>query len=400
MTKVDVGVIGGGPAGSSLAAALANAGAKVALVESTDFREFRVGEVLNRTAQHALARIGFDVSAHGCGIPGPLPTSEWGDDGYRARQRFFAPKGFSWIVERREFDRALFLHAGQMGARLFRQTRVAQARRLRGVWHFDVIGRKRALSLTAACIVEATGRTGRSCFTAAVKRSWVDRLVGITVVSRPTSRSSPSPLVKAFEDGWIYSASVPSGRQINILFTDADILAAKRAALLGILRSATQGSGSNRPTVFDARTSFRHVAVSDGWFAIGDALVAIDPLAGSGVANALAMAEAAAPWALRHVDDSQVPPAWVEQVAGLLNNYLRQRLAVYSVEQRWPDSLFWARRHGSTGATAVLAAASGLPRLSGVAHEGRRPGRNENYEHQTASTRQGDFNGATRGDAV
>lgn len=347
MIKVDFGVIGGGPAGSSLAAALANAGAKVALIESTDFREFRVGEVLNRTAQQALARIGLDVSAYG--VPAPLPTSEWGVDGYKARQPFFAPKGFSWIVERRDFDRALFIHAGQMGARLFKQTRVAQARRLSGFWHFDVIGPKKVSSLTAACIVEATGRAGRSCFTAAVKRSWVDRLVGVTVVGRPSSRSSPAPLVKAFEDGWIYSASMPSGRQVTILFTDADILAAKRAELLGILQSASQPNGSNRPIVFDARTSFRHAAVTDGWFAIGDALVAVDPLAGSGVANALTMAEAAAPWALRHVDDSQVPPEWIEQMAGLLNNYLRQRLAVYSGEKRWPDSLFWARRHATTG---------------------------------------------------
>jgi len=48
---------------------------------------------------------------------------------------------------------------------------------------------------------------------------------------------------------------------------------------------------------FDARSSLRRIAISDGWLAVGDASFAFDPLCGRGVTEALSSGCDAANWA-------------------------------------------------------------------------------------------------------
>jgi len=345
--RFDFAVVGGGPAGSAAAALLARRGAKVALIESSCFEGFRAGEIIDRAAQRSLGEIGFGFSSGECGTPGGSPVAEWGMETSTSWSSMLAPIGSTWITDRRLFDQALFEHARSEGATCFVRSRASDPVRRRGLWHFNITSEAAERRASAPMAIEATGRSGRSCFAPDARRRWVDRLVGVAVVSSAKrSISNKTPTVRAFAHGWTYFARLCTGHDVNMLFTDADILAAHRKAFLRLLGGANGQTSAPRPQpiVFDARTSFRRMVACDGWCAIGDALIAIDPLAGRGVSEALKTAEAAVEWALPLPKVSGCPD-WAHDAARRFNRYLIERMTVYAAEQRWAKSPFWSRRH-------------------------------------------------------
>ena len=86
-------------------------------------------------------------------------------------------------------------------------------------------------------------------------------------------------------------------------------------------------------------------AAGDGWLAIGDAAIGLDPLSSSGIDFALASAERAssvlcALAAGRHESGDE----YDAEVHADFAAYLRDRRAYYAMERRWPESPFWLRR--------------------------------------------------------
>jgi hypothetical protein len=79
--------------------------------------------------------------------------------------------------------------------------------------------------------------------------------------------------------------------------------------------------------------------------------MALDPLSSQGVLEALESGLRAA----RAVDDflRGDRPALVryrEEIESGFDDYLRVRAGYYGRERRWPESIFWRRRHGPPGA--------------------------------------------------
>ena len=58
---LDVLVIGGGPAGSACAIRLARGGARVAIVEASEFSRFRIGETIAPSVRPLLAQFGVEA---------------------------------------------------------------------------------------------------------------------------------------------------------------------------------------------------------------------------------------------------------------------------------------------------------------------------------------------------
>ena len=67
-THAQVLVIGGGPAGSYAAAALAREGFHVVLFEASEFPRYHVGESLIPSARHHLSFIGVDRKVEAAGF--------------------------------------------------------------------------------------------------------------------------------------------------------------------------------------------------------------------------------------------------------------------------------------------------------------------------------------------
>ena len=112
--------------------------------------------------------------------------------------------------------------------------------------------------------------------------------------------------------------------------------------------------GRRQWTGFDARSSIRRTAIADGWVAVGDALMAFDPLCGRGVTEALRSGVEVADWLVRSGHTTiEGLPIWAANAAERFNSYCAQRAAIYGAERRWADMAFWQRR-GEDRVTRVV----------------------------------------------
>jgi flavin-dependent dehydrogenase len=144
----DVAIIGGGPAGSSMASYLAKAGLKCILFEGENFPREHVGESLVPATTRILRDIGFLEKMDQAGFPrkygaawtaaagNPAYTHSFHDmdfDGLHAnsgaeirfeeREQDTGQK-YTWHVDRAKFDLLLLQHANKLGAEVYQGVHV------------------------------------------------------------------------------------------------------------------------------------------------------------------------------------------------------------------------------------------------------------------------------------
>jgi FADH2 O2-dependent halogenase len=182
MTAVDydIGIIGGGPAGSTAASYLRKAGLSVAVFESMRFPREHVGESLVPATTPVLVETGAMPKVDAAGFPkkyGAAWTSAESravshngfqnlTHDFRAAEVLFAERDqagvqrdYTFHVDRGRFDKILLDHAASLGAEVFERTRVL------GV-DFDAPGSAVLHTRTAAgsrdvrtrMVVDASGR--------------------------------------------------------------------------------------------------------------------------------------------------------------------------------------------------------------------------------------------------
>jgi 2-polyprenyl-6-methoxyphenol hydroxylase-like FAD-dependent oxidoreductase len=285
----DVLVIGAGPAGSVVAARLAAAGARVALVGGTA----RSGwEGLSRRSVTLLAEEGLE-GAPGI-IDGPfLRSGVWAD-----HRRV---EGTEWLVERRSLAAALRAHARAAGVHDRRDT-VTSLQWEGGQWRGTL---RAGGSVAAPQVIEARGRRGperRGPLLLAVGRQFQTRFC-----AAPDAPVQPGTHLHAIDFGWCWWAARAGALWVQVV-------GQPRGGHPAIAHSAAAHADAGHPAAWIAAAAAQIPALADALegsrpdgnlvarpaharlgrnardvtrWRVGDTALALDPLSGQGVYEAL-----------------------------------------------------------------------------------------------------------------
>ncbi len=345
-------MIGGGPAGCAAAILLAREGARVALLERSAYETARIGETLPPEVRLPLQRLGvwdrFLAEGH---TASPGVAAAWGQAEPYANDFILNPYGSGWQVDRARFDRMLASAAEAAGAAVRQGAEVVGCFRGEpsGGWELAVAGA--ADPVSAAFLVDATGRASPLRRILGARRIVHDRLVAL--VGFAGADEDRRALIEATPHGWWYSAGLPDGRLVLAFHTDArpGLRAEWADHLAGAPHTSARVAGVRATGVRHAAAGTQRLepAAAGSWLAVGDAAAAHDPISGLGVYWALESGMEAAQAVLA---GRPGVAAYARAAEVRFGDYLAQRAMYYRAETRWPDSPFWHRRRQPISASS------------------------------------------------
>lgn len=326
----DVVILGGGPAGSTLATLMASAGYDVVVVEKEHFPRFHIGESLLPATVNIFERLGVHEPIRKAYIR--KPGGKWlygeqevpGDFSKFDAQATFKENPYSYLVERSSFDKILIDRSIEVGADVRFGTEVTDLihdnGRVDGVRCTNDQGQD--YDLHGRLIVDASGLRSVIPSKLRLRNLTEPHRMGIYAqyAAKPTRDDVKAGwfVGQMFYDGWTWLLMLPDDRfSVGTVMTvdrfrksglsPADML--DRLIAENPLLSA--GMTADRERVSDVMVTGNmgnssERLVGDGWVAVGDAAYFIDPCYSSGVHLAMKSAEMVADLVMEQPQGSSI----------------------------------------------------------------------------------------------
>lgn len=357
LSRADVAVVGGGPAGLATAIALRRQGLAAVVFERTDYAVPRIGEHIPPGTKPVLAALGLadllasDRHAHCPGI-----RSHWGSKEPQDRHYLFHPHGEGLNLSRPDFDLSLAALAERSGAAVVTQARLTQLERAEGGWRLRVETPWAVVETQCKVVIDATGRTAAVGKRLGAEPIVYDELVGLCGRVTAAAPRNNLVMIEALEDGWWYSAGLADGSAIATFLTDPELIDTSKGKRLDIWQKylarapmTAARMASPEPVgelhIRTARTQRLDNVIGDGWLAVGDSAMSFDPLSSEGISKGLEWGRKAAGAAAALCQGDPAPSqAYQDESGRTFAHYLVTRYRYYAAEKRWPEAPFWRRR--------------------------------------------------------
>lgn len=356
-----VAIIGGGPAGSACALALARHGVSdVVMIEAGDYQHFRIGESIPPESRRLFQALGIEREFLEQGhAPCYGSCSYWGSEVRGYNDSLMNPLGHGWHLDRCRFDRFLASQAHARGVQVHTGATLTHSAPEADGFALDIQlappQERRMLRIRADQVVDASGtRAVFACQRGSLKRGRHPLIcLAARFALRETAHPSSLTSLEAVEQGWWYGASLPDAQLLLAFYSDAASIKAGqfqkseqwRALLATTRHTAALAEQADPPTgdiaSFPAPSYCLDQVGGHGWLAIGDAASAYDPITAQGICKALANG-----WMAAEVLRAQFGlDRYAQAVQSAYQDYLALRHYWYGLEQRWPHASFWKKFH-------------------------------------------------------
>ena len=308
--ECDVVVIGGGPAGSTTAALLAQRGHRVVLVEKDSHPRFHIGESLLPANLPLFEKLGVAVEMQRIGMVknGATFVSPWHDQvvGFRFAEATDPSMPSAYQVRRSEFDEILFRHAAASGARTLEKCRVREVDlggggTLPKVTATDAEGNAR--EWRAKFVVDASGRETLLGNRLKVKRRNPDHNSSAMFghfrnARRDTGEREGNIIITWFEHGWFWFIPLKDGiTSVGAVVWPyymkardkplAEYLLATIALSPSLKERLAGAEMVEEPTATGNYSYHCDLCQGENFVMVGDAYTFIDPMFSSGVMLAM-----------------------------------------------------------------------------------------------------------------
>lgn len=325
----DVGIIGGGPAGSTAASYLARASLSVGLFEGASFPREHVGESLVPATTPVLREIDAMDKVEAAGFPrkfGAAWTSGVTEDidpmGFRTTGGFGSAevlfnerhqpgvdRDYTFHVDRGRFDKILLDHAGEQGAAIHQETPVGRVDLDAEIPTLTVSTATGPRQVRVRMVVDASGRrtllgsqlkvkVADPVFNQYAVHGWFNGLDRSALATRDQQQDFIFIHFLPVADTWVWQIPITDSitsvgvvsQRARLRSFDGDTkrffweTVATRPALLEVLESSRQV----RPLKTEGDYSYALSRIAgDGHIMIGDAARFVDPIFSSGVSVAM-----------------------------------------------------------------------------------------------------------------
>ena len=321
-SSADVVVIGGGPAGATAAALVAEAGHSVVVFERESVPRFHVGESLVPATYSTLERLGLIDRLRQSAYPRKFSVQFVTETGKETRPFYFDKfrpheSSQTWQVWRNEFDEMLLDCAAERGAEVVTGAQVTEVvfeeDRAVGVRVRGVDGGDDEVLVTSRVVIDASGLTAFLATRRNLKQP-DPRLQKATVwgyfrnARRDPGRDEGATIILQTEGkkSWFWYIPLPDNMvsvgctgSLRYLFPkgggDVDSVWERETDRCPAITQRLANASLEGPLRTTRDFSYKSSqAAGDGWVLIGDAVGFIDPVYSTGVFLALKSGEMAA----------------------------------------------------------------------------------------------------------